>query len=372
MSLEINSNFDHMTPFEKIIKFATAHRITTHVIFWVFVFIMFFSKNTSSDSEGLWIDVLYTVYYEICSMIAAYFLSYRILPRLMTPQKHNWVWAELFLGTYIISLAARITMIYGIEPITRTPLIPQESIQEILTDLPTLFVVYSLHILSLSVFFIFIKLIKDQHIIQKRALELEKQKAETELKILKAQLNPHFLFNTLNNIYSLSIINSPITSKSIAVLSEILDCILYRCNSTCVPVSQEITLIENYISLEKLRYDERLSVIFNHEIDQNGLIAPLILLSLVENAFKHGAGEDVGIAPKIEIDLKLVNDNFEFKIRNTINKEFEAESGKIGLNNIIQQLDKIYPEHYTFNVTKTDDDFTAELKINLAPKYNLA
>lgn len=362
-----------MTPFEKVINFATAHRITTHIIFWVFIFIMFFSKNTSSDPEELWVDVLYTVYYEICSMIGAYFLSYRILPRLMTSQKHNWVWAELFLGAYIISAVARITMVYGVEPITRTPPFPQESIQEILTDVPTLFVSYSLHILSLSIFFIFIKLIKDQYIIQKRSLLLEKQKAETELKILKAQLNPHFLFNTLNNIYSLSVTNSPITSQSIAVLSEILDCILYRCSSTYVPLKQEITLLENYISLEKLRYDDRLSVVFNHEMDQNGMIAPLILLSLVENAFKHGAGEDIGSAPKIEIDLKLVNNNFEFRVRNTICKtEFEAESGKIGLNNIIQQLDKIYPENYTFNVTKTDDDFTAVLKINLASQYNLA
>ncbi|KAF2510575.1 sensor histidine kinase [Flavobacterium foetidum] len=332
---------------------------------------MFFSKNTSSESEGLYIDVLYTVYYESFSMIGAYFLSYRILPRLMTPQRHNWAWAEFFLGAYTISVVARITMIYGIEPITRPP-IPQESIQEILTDLPTLFVSYSLHILSLSIFFIFIKLIKDQYIIQKRSLLLEKQKAETELKILKAQLNPHFLFNTLNNIYSLSVANSPITSQSIAVLSEILDCILYRCSSMYVPLTQEITLLENYISLEKLRYDDRLSVVFNHEMDQNGMIAPLILLSLVENAFKHGAGEDIGSAPKIEIDLKLTNNNFDFTVRNTICKtELEASSSKIGLNNIIQQLDKIYPENYTFNVTKTDDDFTAVLKINLTSKYNL-
>ncbi|OXA96346.1 hypothetical protein B0A66_00555 [Flavobacterium hercynium] len=306
-------------------------------------------------------------------MIVAYFLSYRILPRLMTTQKNNWTWGELILGSYFISVIARLTMVFVLEPIVRKPPFKQESITEILADLPTLFGAYFLHILSLSIFFIFIKLIKDQYIIQKRSLLLEKQKAETELKILKAQLNPHFLFNTLNNIYSLSVINSPITSKSIAVLSEILDCILYRCSSTYVPLSQEITLLENYISLEKLRYDERLSVIFNHEMDQNGSIAPLILLSLVENAFKHGAGEDVGIAPKIEIDLKLINNNFEFTIRNTISKTvFETETGKIGLNNIIQQLDKIYPENYTFNVTKTAEDFTAQLKINLASQYNLA
>ncbi|PUU68572.1 histidine kinase [Flavobacterium sp. WLB] len=362
-----------MTPFEKIIKFSKEHRISTHIIFWTFIFIMFFSKNTSSEPEELWVDIAYTLYYELFSIIGAYFMSYRILPRLMITQKHNWVWAELVLGSYAISVIARIAMVYGLETLTRKRPFNQEPIAEILTDLPTLFGAYFLHILSLSIFFIFIKLIKDQYVVQKRSLLLEKQKAETELKILKAQLNPHFLFNTLNNIYSLSITNSPITSKSIAVLSEILDCILYRCSATYVPISQEISLLENYITLEKLRYDEHLSVVFNHSIDHNKSIAPLILLSLVENAFKHGAGEDTGSSPNIQIDLKLQGDRFEFKIVNSINKiDSESGNGKIGLNNIIQQLDKIYPEHYTFDVTKTEKDFTAYLQINLATEYNLA
>ena len=354
-----------MTPFEKLLNFSTAHRLTAHLIFWMFIFIMFFSDNTSSDPQELHIDILYRLYYEIFSITSAYFLAYRILPRLMAPQKHTWVWIEFVVISYLISVVARITMIYVLEPFIRKPPFDQESLTEILTDLPTLFGSYFLHIFSLSMFFIFIKLIKDQYLIQKKSLLLEKQKAETELKILKAQLNPHFLFNTLNNIYSLSIINSPITSKSIAVLSEILDCILYRCSSTYVPISQEITLINNYISLEKLRYDERLSVIFNHTVDQNGEIAPLILLSLVENAFKHGAGEDTA-SPIIEIDLKLINNNFEFIIKNSINQfDTQPESGKIGLNNIIQQLDKIYPDHYTFDIIKTEKDFTAHLKIKL-------
>lgn len=355
-----------MTPFEKLLNFSTTHRLSAHLIFWLFLFLLFFTTNRSSTTEELRVDLFYTLYYEICSITSAYFLSYRILPRLMAPQKHMWVWIEFFVVSYFISVIARIVMIYVLEPFMRKEHFDQEPISEILTDLPTLFGSYFLHILSLSMFFVFIKLIKDQYVIQKRSLLLEKQKAETELKILKAQLNPHFLFNTLNNIYSLSIINSPITSKSIAVLSEILDCILYRCSSTYVPISQEITLINNYISLEKLRYDERLSVTYNHAVDQNGEIAPLILLSLVENAFKHGAGEDTA-SPTIEIDLKLINNNFEFIIKNSINQfDTQTESGKIGLNNIIQQLDKIYPGNYTFDITKTEKDFTAHLKINLS------
>jgi hypothetical protein len=355
-----------MSPFEKIIQYTSAHRVATHILFWMCIYIMFINRNSFyGNQEAIRKEMIETAFYELFSIIGAYFLSYRILPRLMTAQKHAFVWIEFIIGSYLISVFARIMVIYVLEPMVRTPPFEQESVFEILTDLSKLFQAYFIHTFSLSVFFVFIKLIKDQYLIQKKALLLEKQKAETELKVLKAQLNPHFLFNTLNNIYSLSLVNSPITSKSIAVLSEILDCILYRCSSTFVPISQEITLLDNYISLEKLRYDERLSVNFNHTVDHNGSIAPLILLSLAENAFKHGAGEDTGSSPIIDIDLKLLDNHFTFTVTNTIsNNETAAESGKIGLNNIIQQLDKIYPGQYAFNVTKSSTHFTAHLEIN--------
>lgn len=357
-----------MTAFEKLINYTTAHRVATHIFFWTCIYIMFTNKSVFAGNPiEIKSDMLEIALDEIFSILLAYFIAYRILPKLMVAKKYTSIWIEFFIGCYILCAAERLFVVHVYEPLVRTPPFEQEPVLEILTDLPKLFKSYFLHTFSLSIFFVFIKLIKDQYIIHKKALLLEKQKAETELKILKAQLNPHFLFNTLNNIYSLSLVNSPITSKSIAVLSEILDCILYRCSTTYVPISQEITLLDNYITLEKLRYDERLSVIFNHSLDQNGSIAPLILLSLVENAFKHGAGEDIGSAPTIQIDLKLLNNCFEFTVKNTINNiDSEAESGKIGLNNIIQQLDKIYPENYTFNVVKTEKDFTASLKINLA------
>jgi LytS/YehU family sensor histidine kinase len=115
--------------------------------------------------------------------------------------------------------------------------------------------------------------------------------------MLKTQLNPHFLFNTLNNIYVLSLENSEKTQKSIEKLSKILDHVLFRCNTKYVSLSSEIELLENYIELEKLRYDDRLQINFNNHIEQDVKIAPLILLSLVENAFKHGAGED-SVSPK--------------------------------------------------------------------------
>jgi len=328
---------------------------------------MFLGKNNFDDPTFNFRNDMLAIAFDLFfALLIAYFISYRILPRLMTAKKQTIVWIEFIVCSYFIAAINRTMVIYVLEPIVRTPPFDQEPLFEIFTDLSKLFRSYFIQSIFLSLFFVFVKLIKDQYVVQKKALLLEKQKAETELKILKAQLNPHFLFNTLNNIYSLSLSNSPITSQSIAVLSEILDCILYRCSSTYVPISQEVTLLNNYIALEKLRYDERLSVIFTTDIDHNGVIAPLILLSLVENAFKHGAGEDTGNSPIIAIDLKVVNNRFIFTVKNTIGKsETESENDKIGLNNIVQQLDKIYPENYTFKVTKSDTHFTAHLEVNL-------
>lgn len=356
-----------MSAFEKLINYSSAHRVQTHIVFWFCMFIMFLGKNNFDDPSFNLLNEMLGIAFDLSfAMIIAYFISYRILPRLMMPKKHTMVWIEFIVGCYLISAVNRTAIIYLLEPIVRKPPFDQEPILEIFTDISKLFRSYFIQSFFLSLFFVFVKQVKNQYLVQKKTLLLEKQKAETELKILKAQLNPHFLFNTLNNIYSLSLLNSPITSQSIAVLSEILDCILYRCSSTYVPVSQEVTLLNNYISLEKLRYDERLSVVFTTDIDHNGVIAPLILLSLVENAFKHGTGEDTGNSPIIAIDLKLENNHFTFIVKNTIGKsETESENDRIGLNNIVQQLDKIYPENYTFKVTKSETHFTAHLEINL-------
>ena len=110
-----------------------------------------------------------------------------------------------------------------------------------------------------------------------------------ELKVLKNQLNPHFLFNTLNNLYALTLKKDDKAPEVIAKLSEILDFVLYRCNDDFVCMEKEIKLLENYISLEKLRYSEnRLAISFTKDIQENSKISPLILLTFVENAFKHG------------------------------------------------------------------------------------
>ena len=137
---------------------------------------------------------------------------------------------------------------------------------------------------------------------------------------MKAQIHPHFLFNTLNNLYVLTLQKSDKASDIVLKLSEMLDYMLYKCNENRVTIAQEVQLIQNYIDLEQLRYGDRLELVFNKNIDNHQTqIAPLILVSLIENAFKHGASGSVAV-PKIKIDFVIKNEQLLFSIYKNIFK----------------------------------------------------
>lgn len=355
-----------MSIFTKIVRYSSVYRVSGHILFWLVVFVVPQYEEEMSLQYMLITNTFNLFFY----MMAAYFVAYFIIPKLLRQKNYLIVTIYFIVGGYFISVLLRISVVYLLEPIVRKPPFSQEPILEILTDFHTLIKVYFLPNFSLAWIFGFIKLLKDQYLIKQRTILLEKEKTRAELNALKAQLNPHFLFNTLNNIYSLSLVNSPITSRSIAGLSQILDHVLYRCNSTYVPISSEINLLKNYIELEKLRYDEGLLVNFKHTIDHESEIAPLILLAIVENAFKHGAGEDVG-NPTIDIELILNKHQFSFIVSNAfIAKEKNTEKDKIGLNNIRKQLELIYPSQYKFNIIINNNIFVASLNINLIKSKN--
>lgn len=350
-----------MSIFTKIVRYTSVYRASGHILFWLVVFLVPQYEEDMNLKNMLIINIFNLFFY----MMAAYFVAYFIIPKFLRHENYLLVTIYFIVGAYVTSVLQRTSVIYLLEPIVREPPFVQEPISEILTDLHTLINAYFLPNFSLAWVFGFIKLVKDQYLVKQRVLLLEKEKTEAELHTLKAQLNPHFLFNTLNNIYSLSLVNSPITSRSIAGLSQILDHVLYRCNHTYVPISTEITLLKNYIELEKLRYDERLLVNFNHTIDEDLGIAPLILLAIVENAFKHGAGEDIG-SPIIDIELVLHKKQFSFKVSNAfVAKKNENREDKIGLNNIRKQLELVYPAQHQFNLAVNDNIFVASLHINL-------
>nr|WP_262919528.1 sensor histidine kinase [Niabella hibiscisoli] len=182
---------------------------------------------------------------------------------------------------------------------------------------------------------------------------------------LKSQLNPHFLFNTLNNIYSLSITNSPSTSEAIAGLSAMLDHVLYRSHDRFVPLQQEINFIRNYVSLEELRYGEELDVKLVADDITTGAVAPLILPSLVENAFKH-VGVNSQNQQFVKIKLSRQQQQLKFLVVNTYaaHEHGDNENG-IGLKNIRQQLSLIYQQNYNFQTVKQEGIFVAQLEIDI-------
>lgn len=196
-------------------------------------------------------------------------------------------------------------------------------------------------------------------------LLIEKQAAE--LSFLKSQTNPHFLFNTLNNIYSLARDKSDLAPVSILRLSKILRFMLYEAGGDFIPIEQEIKVISDYIDLEKLRYDETLNIKFVNDIeDMKQAIPPLLLMPLVENAFKHGVSETTG-TPFVDMYLSVMNRHLMLVVNNSIG-ELVAErpvKENIGLTNLRRQLELLY-KNYDLHLEKGSSAFTVTLKINLA------
>jgi sensor histidine kinase YesM len=196
-------------------------------------------------------------------------------------------------------------------------------------------------------------------------LLVEKQAAE--LNYLRSQTNPHFLFNTLNNIYSLARDKSDLAPESILRLSKILRFMLYETGGAYISIEQELKIITDYIALEKLRYDESLHINFNHDVeDMKQALPPLLLIPLVENAFKHGVSETRD-RPFIDIHLSIKNRQLHFFVKNST-ESFSGEGDikeNIGLSNLRRQLELLYKD-YDLSVQAGASAFTATLKINLA------
>lgn len=199
------------------------------------------------------------------------------------------------------------------------------------------------------------------------AQQLRIQKQEAELNYLRSQTNPHFLFNTLNNIYSLSRDKSDLAPESILRLSKILRFMLYETSGSYIAIEHELKIISDYIELEKLRYDESLRINFNYDIeDMKQALPPLLLIPLVENAFKHGVSETRN-RPFVDIHLAVRGRQLNFTVKNSIDSSVEAEPVKenIGLSNLRRQLELLYKD-YRLSVLQGQDVFTANLSINLA------
>ncbi|MCX2452848.1 sensor histidine kinase [Pedobacter sp. PLR] len=225
-------------------------------------------------------------------------------------------------------------------------------------------------IASLSPFFC-IKILVDIMKLAYKRTQLEKEKALMEINFLKSQLNPHFLFNTLNSLYILNMKKDKAASDLILELSETLRYTLYESNTEQVSLDRELDFLENYVKLESVRYPAHTRIEFDCDRSAAGVlnISPLLTFPFIENAFKHGLGTSLKDA-WIEITARVVGHTFHFNIRNSKNDENNGTQlkeyvGGIGVSNTKKRLALLYPGKHILEIVNTSDEYSIELMINL-------
>jgi len=212
-----------------------------------------------------------------------------------------------------------------------------------------------------------IKLMKYWYVKQARNLELQKENIAGQLQLLKAQVHPHFLFNTLNNMYAHAQVGSASAPVLIAGLSDLLRYMLYEGNQPLVPFDKELKMIKDYFVLEQVRYGNKLDVSLELPADTKGLyIAPLLLLPFIENCFKHGTSHVLD-QPWISLRITMEEDRMKMKLLNGkadgINSS--ATTGGIGIANVMRRLELLYPQKHQLNIKDEEDVFIVNLQLQL-------
>lgn len=341
------------------------NRFVSHLFFWS-AFVLFSTILTTLNSGSFVNNLINYLSLLPVQMIAAYTMIYYQVPLIISKRKYFYFSISFLLSAYIFSALARLVVIYIAEPFIRVNF-EQEPFLEVVSDVYYLFAVYFPVVYVIVFLMLAMKTIKERLEEKAHIQLLQKEKATNELKFLKAQIHPHFLFNTLNNLYALTLAKSDVAPKVVVKLSEMLDYILYQCNEPSIEIEKEINLLQGYIDLEMLRYNEHFEMTFDHEIiSPNARIAPLILLSIVDNAFKHGTSGNP-IDPKIHIRLSVEDGQLYFKVFNTKSalQNDKSNNNGIGNTNLRRQLEINYPNKYQLEVEDMPKTYQVILKIDL-------
>ncbi len=340
-------------------------RALLHITFWLGYLLVKTFQNVGTDQGSfsfsslkvLFAAQLILLIVKIPVVYTLFFISEKYLAKQWSISKTILVTLVLFMTGLSLFIPIRqlivLKWIYNIDASIHDSL----NFSSILSSVLILFFVCSIAMA--------IKLVRLNMRQKEAAQEIIKKKLETELQFLKAQTNPHFLFNTLNNIYALARKRSDATADVVMKLSKLLRFMLYESQKQTIPIADEIQVLDDYIELERIRYSERLKIDFTRELDNEyQAIAPLILLPFVENAFKHGASES-RFGSYINLELKLREGQIYFMCENSKTAEITGpDVEQIGLGNISRQLELIYPDH-SLAITNEIDYFKVVLKINL-------
>lgn len=336
------------------------YRIFSHILFWLLSFFIFSQMFKISD-EVTRIDYIFSGLFHVSLLFAVYINLELLVPKLFDKKKYIFYSVALIITIISSIILNRITFNW-------------------LADIvfPDYYFVSHFNFLEVGMFIVIyilvttlLKLSKSWFELQEvtsRLIRIEKENVKSELNALKAQINPHFLFNSLNVIYSQAIKNSDKTPDAIIQLSDILRYVIYDSTKDKVSLKTEIKLIKDYIELQKFRIDTTSRIKFEHKVqNENCMISPMLLLPLVENSFKHGIKGELDHT-FVNIKLETNDSNILFEIVNNKGTgetiENDGNSG-IGIANIHQRLKLLYPDRHEFKI----EESIAIFKVNMRLSY---
>lgn len=345
------------------------YRVWWHILAWLIYTPIVASAWGGPFSEGF----LYELSLLPAKVCIIYLNLYVLLPRLLLKKKYLQYLLAVVFCLFLGAVWQRIMVLYVYIPMQGG------NINAPFFNFPIMLrvamIINSILILT-SGAYILMKGYQYQQMIK----ELEKEKLSAELKFLKSQVQPHFLFNTLNNLYGLTLRQSPKAPEIVLKLSELMRYMLYKTNTARVPLSQEINYLKNYISLEKIRYDDAVKVFFQvHGDILDKEIAPMLLISFIENSFKHGVSEGLENA-WVKIIIKIEENTLFLDIANSLthqpqllNRSQENENllhednteGGVGLPNVKHRLDLLYKDQYTLDLQQNQESYHIKLKLEL-------
>ena len=352
-------------------------RVKRHLLFWLvwgtyFAFLHAANpvlKPESSYFQNLPFTLTESILLLIPQMVITYLTLYLILP-LYT--KRSKIIAVIFLVlAWVMSSFLTMVMLKEINPPILNWVLPGKYLRH--TQRPPEVSFYMGIILAgkgvftSTAFALFLKFTKQWYLKEQRNIQLQKQNTEAQLQLLTAQVHPHFLFNTLNNIYSQAQNESPKSSKMIMGLSELLRYILYEGRKPLVPLDKELQMILEYINLEKIRYGNKLDLHYLvTDKTKDVYIAPLLLLPFVENCFKHGASNMLQ-NPWINLTIEIKDTTLVMKLMNGKSGYNDITSKKhgIGISNARQRLELLYKGKHELQIREEEDVFIVDLKIQL-------
>lgn len=334
--------------------FFTRHRWVIHVLFWLFVlalYVIFFGrKNNNYFQTFFFVGLLMPV-----TVFTTYFLNYYLVPNYLMKERYGY-----FIAYFIYTIIGSLFLEMLISALTFI-IMAETNIHAMSPASIDLF--FLLASLLLVVFFAWgIKMLLHWRQSKEDFQKLMRDKVEAELNFLKVQLNPHFLFNTMNNLYYLATQESEKAPQAILQLSEMLDYALHQGKLMRVPLKNELKQVDNYIALEMLRYEDRIQL-EKKITGETGhhQIGPMMLITLIENAFKHGVMKVAGHS-WIRIAIHCTAEKADITISNSKRTE-KMESG-IGLDNLKRQLDHLFLDHYQLDlITNLPNEFSVRLQL---------